>query len=262
MSPGGSAVWRLSVNQLEYLGNSLVKSWYISVRDKKTIAILKSRKKQYHLPYTFSKINLLPDLMILVSKLFNTERFKKKISYKIKEKIRGFNEGFYIFQSNRGFSQDSLDTIAYQLQRINEQTKYQLVLLPIGTAAGHDDHILLKRLKKKLKKSCFYIRKPNVFDITYLISLSELFIGTSLHGNITAMSYGVPRVWFTKITKMKNFMDSWANQKDNFACKNFSELSSKALEAVKICNHGRQFYYENLVNRTESDFLKLIKELG
>ncbi len=76
--------------------------------------------------------------------------------------------------------------------------EYDVVLLPIGYASGHDDVLFLNKVQNISGGKYFLENDLNVWEIMYLIIKSEAFYGTSLHGVITAMSFGVPHYCINK----------------------------------------------------------------
>jgi len=127
------------------------------------------------------------------------------------------------FQS-KPYTDFSVDEILRQLKRYQERTQSEIVLLPTGYC--HGDHELLQRLGKQSGGTLKYAGVHSVFDMISIIAASNLFIGTSLHGNITAFSYGIPHLFgplpvdkaegFLKITGLpaELKLDSWSEISD------------------------------------------------
>ncbi|WP_312779282.1 polysaccharide pyruvyl transferase family protein, partial [Escherichia coli] len=85
------------------------------------------------------------------------------------------------------------------------------VLLPIGYASGHDDVIFLREVQKLAKTELKLEYELNIWEIMYFLSHSQSFYGTSLHGIITAMSFGVPHFCIDKrIEKITSFVQTWS----------------------------------------------------
>ena len=56
----------------------------------------------------------------------------------------------------------------------------------------------------------------NIYEIMYIESQSKCFIGTSLHGNITAISYEVNNIGIDKsVKKLDEFLKTWSLHKNN-----------------------------------------------
>lgn len=89
---------------------------------------------------------------------------------------------------------------------INAITSKNIFLMPIGFC--HNDDIYLKRIADKTKGVCKYVEPKSIFDMISLIAASSLFIGTSMHGNITAFSFGIPHLFGPiAIDKAEGFLD-------------------------------------------------------
>nr|WP_241976332.1 polysaccharide pyruvyl transferase family protein [Cryobacterium algoricola] len=86
-------------------------------------------------------------------------------------------------------------------------------LLPIGLAGGHGDQFALAGLHKDLKgrgiRNVVLCRTSTVWDVADAISTADVFVGTSLHGAVTAMAYGVPHVGLDSISKLDAYLTTW-----------------------------------------------------
>ena len=124
-----------------------------------------------------------------------------------------------------------------ELEQINSQNNVSILLLPLGYAAGHYDQRILKKLRKKYSLDAQFFEKLTIFEITFLISKARLFIGTSLHGNIISMSYGVPHIGLKSknsiIKKLEDFLYSWAIPELNH-CLDISELAQNYTKISRI----------------------------
>ena len=89
-----------------------------------------------------------------------------------------------------GFSEDE---ILAQLNGYREKHQADVVLLPLGYC--HGDHEFLRRLAVRSNGALKYVDTYSVFDMLSIISAADLFVGTSLHGNITAFSFGIPHLF-------------------------------------------------------------------
>lgn len=86
-----------------------------------------------------------------------------------------------------------------------------VVLLPIGYASGHDDVIFLSDVQRLTKKNTTLFDDLNVWEIMYVLAKSNSFFGTSLHGVITAMSFGIPHFCINSdIKKITSFLETWS----------------------------------------------------
>jgi hypothetical protein len=75
------------------------------------------------------------------------------------------------------------------------ETGLGLVLFRAGAAPWHDDPRLLEKVLRQLPPGtaqCF--PSLHLWDICALIAASRGMVGSSLHGRIVALAYGLPRV--------------------------------------------------------------------
>ncbi|SAL00955.1 Polysaccharide pyruvyl transferase [Caballeronia calidae] len=149
----------------------------VSVRDARTQATLRNAGID---------ANLVPDPATLVAELFD-------------ERIRTHSDargGYLAVQFSADFGDDTtLANIAHQLDRIAESTGLGIVLFRAGAAPWHDDIAVYERMVQRMRHPAVRIFESlNVWDICALIAGSEGFAGSSLHGRIVAMAYGLPRV--------------------------------------------------------------------
>jgi hypothetical protein len=155
---------------------------------------------------------------------------------------------FLCFQTQPypGFSEDE---ILIQLQHYREQHRAEVVLLPLGYC--HGDHEFLQSLSRRSNGALKYADTDSVFDMLSIIAAADVFAGTSLHGNITAFSFGIPHLFgplpvakaegFLNVTKLpaELKLQSWRelNDKIDFALglgsKFFGERAREAKATVK-----------------------------
>jgi hypothetical protein len=124
---------------------------------------------------------------------------------------------YLVFQISKSLSQGKLEIITEQLIRINELYNLGIVLLPIGIAQQHEDDLPLRALKTKLGNVPSYLQEDfHVNSILHIIANAKLYIGTSLHGCITAYSFNVPVVNLHKaVLKVKWYTDVWYPELEN-----------------------------------------------
>lgn len=111
----------------------------------------------------------------------------------------------------------------HELKSLSEKLKMKIILCPIGLAPRHEDDIFLKELSKKSEIFSFVMPK-NLFEIMFLIGKSKIYLGTSLHGLITAQSFGVPFIPIDKrVIKVAEYCKTWTFKNIN-RCINYNEL--------------------------------------
>lgn len=196
-SVGGGT--NLSKDRLEILE----RGDYLSFRENKSFQFVKDNLSE-------KDVFLVPDSAIIMDDIYPKEAFlsSEKIPLEIKEILKS---KYVFFQISKYKNDNKLAEIAQQLKSLAEINGVKIVLCPIGTAKGHEDHIPLEEIYQNIKEHSILIKDVSVDIIMALIAYSQLYIGNSLHGIITAMSYRLPYVALNKKQiKIIYYMDSWA----------------------------------------------------
>lgn len=170
---------------------------YISVRDRVTSSGL-SRMKLAHC--------LCADSAILMSKIFSDKYLKENMSDNAKMLLSG---KYLFFQIGLQHLKEWTKDYASILTRVSKEKNVHICMCPIGTALGHDDPEALSRISAYLPSDIYtMINNPSIWDIMGLIRWSEIYVGTSLHGAITAMSYRVPLIVHGP-KKLQIYIETW-----------------------------------------------------
>lgn len=145
---------------------------------------------------------LAPDSAIIMSDVYKFELFSRSIE-----------NNYIFFQISKYKAKFPLEEIVLELQKILDSSRYDIVLCPIGIALGHEDDIILKDIYTKFfnnNSRVHLVENITIEKIMGLIANSKLYIGTSLHGVITAMSYNVPYIGLNPAqTKVVNYISTW-----------------------------------------------------
>ena len=150
---------------------------YISVRDKF------SKMKLINAGIPENKIFLSGDGLLL----FNLY-YKKESLAKIREEL-GLNlsDDYLVVQYDTKYK---LNDLAKELNNISDLYNLQIVLLSVNYC--HNDEIIMRDLLELSNGKFFLIDKfLQPVEIMSIISGAKFFLGTSLHGNVTALSYGI-----------------------------------------------------------------------
>jgi hypothetical protein len=160
---------------------------HLSVRDAHTQSIL--RAAGIDAP-------LVPDPAAMVAELFGARIRVHADRDEVAELRRAFARGYLALQFSADFADDAtLARIAHQLDLLGESTGMGVVLFRAGAAPWHDDIAVYERAVRHMRHPHVRLfRSLNVWDICALIASSEGFAGSSLHGRIVAMAFGLPRV--------------------------------------------------------------------
>lgn len=196
-TPGGS-LNGLGQNKRNELANRLSTADYVSVRDTRTLENLQC----------IDDVALAPDSVHIISELYDDEFIESKVAAEVVEKL---NYNFICFQAAPEKVSASHDDIVQFIRKLSDNNNQKVVLLPIGYASGHDDLYLLEKVHSALPEHTDLLYDLNVWEIMYAIKKSNLYIGTSLHGAITALAFGVPHFGLNKsIYKLDGFLSDWS----------------------------------------------------
>lgn len=185
--------------------------------------------------------SLVADSAILMSKCFSESFLERSLSL---DKQEYSKQGYIYFQLGIAFLDGREKEFAMMLDRIWKKYKLKICLGVIATAIDHEDHIALSRIAKHLNPDSYlFYKSPNLWDIMWLIKNSKLYVGTSLHGAITAMSFGVP-ICAHGPKKLKRYLIDWGGTigQMSFVDENVLEqLISAQLECPQIVDASKQF---------------------
>ncbi|WP_409422876.1 polysaccharide pyruvyl transferase family protein [Pseudaeromonas sp. ZJS20] len=169
---------------------------------------------------------LAPDSVHIISDLYD-DTFFAEHAEKMYRTYR--NERYFCFQASPQKMPEDIQSVAQVLRDICQKNGCKVMLLPIGYAAGHDDAFLLRELQSLIPEVAFFEDELTLWEIMFLIKNSLLYIGTSLHGAITALSYGIPHFGLNKkIVKLNDFLGDWsvAPFNQNYDMQTIGELAA------------------------------------
>lgn len=198
-SLGGSELDPAIFDQFPKLNNQLRQVDYFAVRDKAT---------QANLAKQGIDTQLYPDSAILMSKFYPTTLLAERVSSPVVEFVAAKRGAYVFFQIKDNHAKTNEALLAAQLDRINAHSGLDLCFCPIGKALNHDDHLALQRIAPLIKYPPTVFDDVSIWDIMYLIANAGVYVGTSLHGAITAMSYAVPYVGIT-VPKLDSYLQTW-----------------------------------------------------
>ncbi len=210
----------------------LSKASYLSVRDTET-------KKQCASIEDRVTVHLSPDSAVLMSEQFPLEILKSRIS---PELLKLISAGDYVcFHCNYSYAKKHEAEIIVQLEKIYSEKGLRALLLPIGRYVGLDDQKGLANLKNKITTPTDMVSdQANVWEIMFTIASASLFIGTSLHGNVTAQSFAVPHIGLSsKRSKLDFYLETWDIPEQAF-CANVTDISQIANSVLAVPDWIRQ----------------------
>lgn len=208
-SVGGGSFWGYSRNEQLKIEETLNSAAILSVRDKRTNLALERRG---------IKSKLVPDTALLMSDYFSKESLYNDININ----ISNFKDKYIFLQIGKYKGPKNIEKFVSDVKKIALRLGFKLVLCPIGKAPGHEDDQILK-IMKKLEPDFIYVNPTNIFDIMFLISNASFYMGTSLHGMITAQSFEVPFVCLNNnLEKVSSYIQTWIDE--TMDCIDFTEL--------------------------------------
>lgn len=171
---------------------------YLSVRDELSATHLQQAQIE-------KEIVVVPDTICCLSKHFSAKSLEEKaravfdpLGLKLGEPL--------IFQASPALEKNQIPLIAKRLIQLGKRLKRPILLLPIGYC--HRDQDVLANLKN-CSPNAFHLclQKLDIESTAAVIAHGGCFLGASLHGNITAFSYGIPHVIYNpaNISKLKGF---------------------------------------------------------
>ena len=151
------------------------------------------------------ELHVAPDLIHLLSDQFkHADEVRKGLNIVSKLGVSP-ERRFICFQSQPYPGFDEAE-IATQLIKFRERTDLEIVLLPLGRC--HGDYVFLKRIAEMSGGKLTLADLYSIFDCLSVIAASDLYVGTSLHGNITAFSFGSPILYGPlPVDKAEGFLD-------------------------------------------------------
>lgn len=201
---GGIGVGGLPVPLRKAARERLSRAAFLGVRDPETRDDLDGWK----LPID---IRLTPDSAVLAPEFFPKEGLLGRASETTRAALARLTAGYVVFQVGRYPAWGRVGVLADQIREIHSESGLGVLLLPLGQAAGHEDRTPLRRIARVLGDlPVELLARPDVDDILAAIAGARLFVGSSLHGNLVSLVYGVPHVGFgERVRKLDLMLRTW-----------------------------------------------------
>lgn len=222
-SLGGSGLTKALFDRYPFLQHKLQRADYLAVRDGLTIENLRQNKVEAH---------LFPDSAILMSEFYPIDQLERSVTKDVADYVKKNRGNYVFFQINKKTTLGKESLIAEELDKIYQNDETQICLCPIGKALNHDDHEALKAVQAKLQCPSTYFDADNIWDIMYLIANAKAYVGTSLHGAITSMSYAVPHVGLV-VEKLDAYLETWGVEGNNYGVP-FDQIHKQYVTATLI----------------------------
>ena len=220
---GGSHVKDESAYVRAALLSKLREAAYVSVRAQETLDFLRTNG--------IRGVKLAPDSAILVSQLYPLERLQGLITSRVRALCEAYPQGYICVQAGAAYSLQHAEEFRASIERLKRVTGLAVVVFAIGRATGHSDQLSFDIFRSDgqcpsgvptVISDC-----DGVFDLMCLIAQSKLYVGTSLHGAITAASYGVPVLALcpSRVNKLQAFLRTWVDS-DGYELAEFSGIDA------------------------------------
>ncbi len=186
-SMGGWPLRSYPPSSQQAIAGSLGKASFISVRDQESASILRELNPSLC-------IHTAPDCVFLVADLLPREKLAELASPAVRELLQDAGE-YFCFQCNPRYGRTNREELKQQLLALSSQSGLNILLTPIGRIHSFEDDVFLSSLAAEMGDRVRVLPpSATVYDILYTLASARLFCGTSLHGVVTAMPYGVPFV--------------------------------------------------------------------
>lgn len=200
---------------------------------------------------------LIPDIV---------HSIKKVMDHIIEEKIlfNDINCEYILFQCSQNYiEENSLDIVIQTLEQLIKKYNKKIYLFAAGTARHHDSFELYEEIVNRIddvyKSKILIIYERNPLSLVKYIKYSKMWIGTSLHGRIIAITYSIPRVSLEN-NKVAKYSSLWDNEFPyNVKLKDLVNLSEIGFNIdIKKLNETA-LYLENKVYKNLIDNFRTVR---
>ena len=180
------------------------RSSMFSVRDHKT---LEGLNRSGITKSSAGEIEMIPDTAIIMDSFYTDEVLRRNVRQDYTD-LAG--QDYFVLQVSNNIGRHILDEVGRAVETICREQNIRCVLLPIGRAARHDDIIPLSSLHRRLPGITTLIEENNISETIWIISRAKFYVGSSLHGAITAMSFHTPHTALTQESgKLRSYLEQW-----------------------------------------------------
>ncbi len=202
-SMGGWPLRSYPPSSQQAIASVLGEASFISVRDQESASILRGLDPSFC-------IHTAPDCVFLVADLLPQEKLAHLASPAVRELLQNAGD-YFCFQCNPRYGRANRNELKQQLLALSAQSGLNILLAPIGRIHSFEDDVFLASLAAEMGDRVRVLPpSATIYDILYTLASARLFCGTSLHGVVSAMTYGVPFVpLLTEDPKLRNNLESW-----------------------------------------------------
>lgn len=157
--------------------------------------------------------------------------------------------------------QEEEDELLQQLTTLKKKMGAEIVLLPMGYC--HGDDTFLQKLAERSGGALAYIGVHSIFAQISVLAACKLFVGTSMHGNITAFSFGIPHLFGPiPVDKAEGFLDVVGLGAD-FKLASWLQLADKQAMVMRLHQDyfiARATAAKKAVHETFGEMVKILKD--
>lgn len=228
---------------------------------------VRDRLTQAQLATAGISARLMPDPAVMVAELFGARIAQQARDGEVAQLRQAFPQGYIAVQFSADFGDDAtLTEIAAQLDRIVHETGLGIVFFRAGAAPWHDDLAIYRRTAQRMSGAQRILESLDVWDICALIAHSRAYCGSSLHGRIVAMAYGLPRLNLLhpaqshQATKQAAYAASW-DMAEMPATVEIAEMAQGMRQALAIPAEKLREIARNLVACYRQSFSEILARM-
>lgn len=198
---GGSEVVRLAPAMQQAVAHRLEHADFLSVRDNKSAAIIKALRPN-------AKPRVAPDSAVVMSELFPVSKLQQMSRPHV---VASTSSDYLCLQCYRQYESRHELALVRLIEGVYRRFGLPVMLLPIGRYAELGDDVGLRKLSKLVSTPVLpLLDDASIWEIMLAIARAKLFVGTSLHGNITSQSFGVRHLGLSEeVCKLDYYLDTW-----------------------------------------------------
>jgi len=249
---GGSGLDRLPESLRADVRRRLGQAAHLSVRDHQTASTLRG----WGVAHAEA-----PDSAALVARLFPRRDALRRCSPEVSAAAARLTP-YILVQAGRYPTWGETRPLAQALRRLHESTGLGLLFVPLGQASGHDDRRALTCVARRLTDvPLALLERPDVVDIFACIAAARLVVGTSLHANLVALTYAVPRVGFgRRVAKLDAFLRTWDPLQPNGCCP-VNEITERARHALDSDPRELEEISDSVADAARANLCRLAEDL-
>lgn len=185
---------------------TLIAADYVSVRDTASKSQLGCEE---------ARVNVVPDTAVEIARMWPRSGLETEFRALLERKGAPMARFVTIHIKHRSVQDEFIPALAEMIDRFSATSGLTPILLAIGQC--HDDHIITRRVGLRLRGPKLLVDDPlGLREIAAAIAFSEHYIGCSMHGYVTAYSYGVSGriVAVPQLSKYAGFLEHVDRQAD------------------------------------------------